>query len=114
MWSPSLTLSDRNSMLIVMKRIRWMVMPGAVLLASWICQIVLLHSLLTLIAPQTVQAAEFYSWIDSNGAVVLTDDLSGLPPALPKTSVWVHRFLDPPPASAVGRGSGRTEPPPNP
>lgn len=43
------------------------------------------------------RAAEFYSWIDPNGTVVLTDDLSGLPPSLPRQSVWTYRYADPPP-----------------
>lgn len=42
-------------------------------------------------------AADFYSWIDPNGSVVLTDDLSGLPPNLPRQSVWTYRYADPPP-----------------
>jgi hypothetical protein len=39
-------------------------------------------------------AAEFYSWIDSSGTMVMTDDLSRVPPAIQRSAVSVHRFLD--------------------
>jgi hypothetical protein len=41
-------------------------------------------------------SAEYYSWIDSSGTLMLTDDLSGLPPAMPPASVWTHTFRDRP------------------
>lgn len=44
-------------------------------------------------------SAEYYSWIDSSGTLVLTDDLSGLPPSMPATSVWTHKFRDRPSTS---------------
>jgi len=69
-------------------------------LIPWCCQIMLAQSL---------HAAEFYSWIDPNGTVVLTDDLSGLPPSLPRQSVWIYRYVDPPPSAAPSR-PGRPAP----
>lgn len=76
------------------------------------CQTIFACSLLNLIAPPPLQAAEFYSWIDPGGAVVLTDDLSGLPPSLPKTTVWVHRFPELPAHPAADRTSNRAAPSP--
>jgi hypothetical protein len=78
-----------------------------------ICQRVFACALLNLLALPPLQAAEFYSWIDSSGSVVLTDDLSELPPSLPKTSIWVHRFLERPAAPAADRAPGGAEPPPS-
>ncbi|MBM4133034.1 MAG: hypothetical protein FJ245_04620 [Nitrospira sp.] len=44
-------------------------------------------------------SAEYYSWIDSSGTLVLTDNLSGLPPAMPPASVWTYKFRDRPSTS---------------
>lgn len=49
--------------------------------------------------PTAGWSAEYYSWIDSSGTLVLTDDLSGLPPSVPPTSVWTYKFRDRPSTS---------------
>nr|MBI3614379.1 hypothetical protein [Nitrospirota bacterium] len=49
--------------------------------------------------PTSGWSAEYYSWIDSSGTLVLTDDLNGLPPSMPPTSVWTHKFRDRPSTS---------------
>lgn len=41
-------------------------------------------------------AAEFYSWIDAAGTMVITDDLSRIPPVTQRSPVSVHRFHDSP------------------
>ncbi len=48
------------------------------------------------VTPGPGWSAEYYSWVDSSGTLVLTDDLSGLPPAIPPASVWTHKFRDRP------------------
>lgn len=50
----------------------------------------------TAAAPGPGWSAEYYSWIDPSGTLVLTDDLSGLPPAIPPAFVWTHKFRDRP------------------
>ena len=47
--------------------------------------------------PTPSLAAEFYSWIDPAGTMVMTDNLSLIPPATQRSPVSVHRFLDRPP-----------------
>jgi hypothetical protein len=61
--------------------------PGGVLLAMLVCQTA---------SPYLLPAAEYYSWVDPNGSVVLSDSLNGLPLSYPRSSVWVHQYLDPP------------------
>ncbi|TAJ07103.1 MAG: hypothetical protein EPO61_14090 [Nitrospirae bacterium] len=51
------------------------------------------------VTPASGWTAEYYSWIDSSGTLVLTDDLSGLPPSMPSTSVWTYKFRDRPSTS---------------
>lgn len=48
-------------------------------------------------------AAEFYSWIDPAGTMVMTDNLSLVPPATQRSPVSVHRFLDRPPLPALSQ-----------
>jgi hypothetical protein len=48
------------------------------------------------VTPGPGWSAEYYSWVDPSGTLVLTDDLSGLPPAMPPSSVWTHKFRDRP------------------
>ncbi len=68
--------------------IRRAIMIGGLLPASlWIWAAV---------TPGPGWSAEYYSWIDLSGTLVLTDDLSGLPPAIPPASVWTHKFRDRP------------------
>ncbi|MCH6558276.1 MAG: hypothetical protein IH803_08680, partial [Nitrospirae bacterium] len=40
------------------------------------------------------EAAVFYSWIDSSGTVVMTDDPTRVPLLEERSAVRVHRFLD--------------------
>ena len=52
----------------------------------------------------TLSAAEFYSWIDPSGVMVMTDDPSQIPAGMHRSPVEVHRFQDLPayqPAAAV-------------
>jgi len=48
-------------------------------------------------------AAEFYSWIDPAGTMVMTDNLSLVPPATQRSPVSVHRFLDRPPLPSLSQ-----------
>jgi hypothetical protein len=41
-------------------------------------------------------ATEYFSWIDRSGTMVLTDDLSSLPPDTQRSAITVHRFVDRP------------------
>jgi hypothetical protein len=43
----------------------------------------------------TVRAAEFYSWIDPSGTMVMTDDPSSIPSSATRSPVSIHRFEDP-------------------
>src|SRR3989442_3048857 len=45
-----------------------------------------------------VWAGEFYSWIDTSGTMVFTDDASRIPPENVRSPVAVHRVPDRPPA----------------
>jgi hypothetical protein len=38
------------------------------------------------------RAGEFYSWIDSTGTMVITDDPGQIPPAANRSSVFLHQF----------------------
>jgi hypothetical protein len=42
-----------------------------------------------------VRAAEFYSWIEPSGTMVMTDDPSSIPPSVTRSPVSIHRFEDP-------------------
>lgn len=46
-------------------------------------------------------ASEYFSWIDRSGTIVLTDDLSNLPPARQRSAVTVHSFPERPPTPAT-------------
>jgi hypothetical protein len=46
--------------------------------------------------PTTAGAAEFYSWIDPSGTMVVTDDPGRIPPASQRSPVSVHRYRDRP------------------
>jgi hypothetical protein len=41
-----------------------------------------------------VSAGDYYSWIDENGTMVMTDDASKMPQAARRSPVQVHRFHD--------------------
>lgn len=53
---------------------------GSVLLVGALC------------APPSVSANDYYSWIDANGTIMMTDDSSRVPPANNRSQVQVHRF----------------------
>ncbi len=53
---------------------------GSLLLAGALC------------APPSVSANDYYSWIDSNGTMVMTDDASRVPPSTGRSQIQVHRF----------------------
>jgi hypothetical protein len=57
-------------------------------------------------------AAEFYSWIDPAGTMVMTDNLSLIPPATQRSPVSIHRFLDSPslPSPSQKESEPRQEP----
>lgn len=38
------------------------------------------------------EAGDYYSWIDANGTIVMTDDPSRVPPANNRSQIQVHRF----------------------
>ncbi|MEW6544126.1 MAG: DUF4124 domain-containing protein [Nitrospirota bacterium] len=57
-------------------------------------------------------AADYYSWIDTSGTIVLTDDLTHLPPATKRSQVSVHRFPDRPPAPAESEETAAQPPAP--
>jgi len=42
--------------------------------------------------PASGSANDYYSWIDGNGTVMMTDDPSRVPPAATRSPVQVHRF----------------------
>lgn len=46
----------------------------------------------TLCAPPSVSANDYYSWIDANGTMVMTDDASRVPPPAGRSQIQVHRF----------------------
>lgn len=61
------------------------------------------------LTPIPCLAAEFYSWIDSSGTMVMTDDPSRIPPPTQRSSVTIHRFQDiPPPARIQQSGEQRS------
>ncbi|MSR23632.1 MAG: DUF4124 domain-containing protein [Nitrospiraceae bacterium] len=45
-----------------------------------------------LCAPPSVSANDYYSWIDANGTMVMTDDASRVPPSAGRSQIQVHRF----------------------
>ena len=45
-----------------------------------------------LCAPLSVSANDYYSWIDANGTMVMTDDPSRVPPPASRSQIQVHRF----------------------
>jgi hypothetical protein len=56
------------------------------------------------------EAAEFYSWIDPGGTMVMTDDPSHIPPAATRSPISIHRFQEVTETEAVsdpGRKRGR-------
>ena len=56
-------------------------------------------------------AAEVYSWVDSSGAVVMTDDPGRIPPATQRHSLSIHRFDTSPaaPDQSMERGNRSDE-----
>lgn len=59
----------------------------------------LLIGLLSL--PPAASANDYYSWIDSNGTMVMTDDPSRVPPPTSRIQIQVHRFQSAPPSPPV-------------
>lgn len=57
--------------------------------------------------PAAAPANDYYSWIDSNGTMVMTDDPSRVPPPSSRIQVQVHRFQPVPPSPTIVE-----EPPP--
>jgi len=58
-------------------------------------------SLLLVVAlclPASGSANDYYSWIDANGTMVMTDDPSRIPPADNRSQIQVHRFTEAPPS----------------
>lgn len=55
--------------------------------------------------PASGSANDYYSWIDANGTMVMTDDPSRVPPPTDRSQIQVHRFQSAPPGEP-----GRPEP----
>jgi len=55
--------------------------------------------------PASGSANDYYSWIDANGTMVMTDDPSRVPPPTDRSQIHVHRFESAPPGKP-----GRPEP----
>ena len=66
-----------------------------------ICAVMLLL-IATLAAP--AGAAEYYSWIDPNGVMVMTDDPNRIPAPTERSRVEIHRFRDPAPGMMSSAG----------
>ncbi|MGH7259682.1 MAG: DUF4124 domain-containing protein [Nitrospiraceae bacterium] len=66
--------------------------------------------------PASGSANDYYSWIDANGTMVMTDDPSRIPPADNRSQIQVHRFTEAPPSPprtpAVEPSSREQEEPP--
>ncbi len=54
----------------------------------------------TLCQPASGSANDYYSWIDANGTMVMTDDPSRIPPADNRSQIQVHRFTEAPPSQS--------------
>ncbi len=52
----------------------------------------------SLCLPVSASANDYYSWIDANGTMVMTDDPSRIPPTGNHSQVEVHRFTEAPPS----------------
>lgn len=57
--------------------------------------------------PQAGSASDYYSWIDGNGTMVMTDDPSRVPPPTSRSQIQVHRFEP----SPLGAQNGPAEEP---
>jgi hypothetical protein len=60
------------------------------------------------------RAAEYYSWIDPSGVLVMTDDPNRIPSPTQRSTVEIHRFQDPSPglsgpATNAGASAGAPE-----
>jgi hypothetical protein len=51
--------------------------------------------------PAAGSANDYYSWIDSNGTIMMTDDPSRVPPATGRSQIQVHRFEPAQPAASA-------------
>jgi len=69
--------------------------------ASGLAGTVFLISLLCV--PTSSWANDYYSWIDSNGTMVMTDDPGRVPPSASRSQIQVHRFEPVPPGPPVTR-----------
>ena len=58
-----------------------------------------------LLLPLSVSANDYYSWIDANGTMVMTDDPSRVPPPTSRSQIQVHRFEPVPPSPPVTRSA---------
>ncbi len=54
-----------------------------------------------LCVPASSLANDYYSWIDSNGTMVMTDDPGRVPPSAGRSQIQVHRFEPVPPGPSV-------------
>jgi hypothetical protein len=78
-------------------------LAGGVLLIGLVC------------APSIGAANDYYSWIDANGTMVMTDDPSRVPPPTDRSQIQVHRFAPAPPGPAAAQEAApvlRDQPPP--
>jgi hypothetical protein len=65
--------------------------------------------------PAIGSANDYYSWIDANGTMVMTDDPSRVPPPTDRSQIQVHRFEPAPPGPPAVHEPApapREEPPP--
>jgi hypothetical protein len=56
-----------------------------------------------LLSASALSANEYYSWIDANGTMVMTDDPSRVPPATSRSQIQVHRFQPAAPVPSVAQ-----------
>jgi hypothetical protein len=54
--------------------------------------------------PASGSANDYYSWIDANGTMVMTDDPSRVPPPTNRSQIQVHRFEPAPPSAPASQG----------
>jgi len=55
------------------------------------------------------EAAEFYSWTDASGAIVITDDPKQVPPAEQRHGLVTHQFPNVPPAAESSGTAGPSQ-----
>lgn len=57
-------------------------------------RVILVLGCITVPCSSHAAAAEFYSWIDPSGTMVMTDDPGRIPPAAERSRITIHRFRD--------------------